>query len=388
MAMKAFRVQTIDKDTGSETWLTVQAFSEEEARDQVVQTGLLVGEIQVDQEPIEIESAIDKIYKKNKSSRRKKVLTVYLFVFVIVVVAAAFGYQKLSAWRQSERENKSLALLEKLEKQMEYSGMHLPPLPNEIEGQMPYPPTGEYDHPYVIETDYNEFDDFTTITLEFDELSITNSTDGFQFTRKFSISNLYIGTKRKYDPGSFTFSISLYEDIGRRINLLVDGARLSLGYSDYGTNRIDSIDLLRMVQANSVRGQISGRFEFEFTPQQMEALRDFASRFDPDSADEPAEERQPTGDIHVGADNGPPPISIDALLRSGDITLSPALVPARLYMRRAFFATKSTRQMDALMQAVTAYCESKTQEPVRQVFVIVGAKRVGTYTDGEWRPEQ
>jgi hypothetical protein len=153
------------------------------------------------------------------------------------------------------------------------------------------PPRQKYWHVYEIEEEYDRFDNHTAIHLRADVYEAQRRPEG-----SLSASYWYPGTTPSI-PETVSISFAIIHENWQfqqchHLRLLVDGRsmRLETTYDgDVITGNLvgemvfawlSAQDFLEIVNAEKVEVRLC-LMEFEFTPAQMEALRDLASRMQP-----------------------------------------------------------------------------------------------------------
>ena len=103
--MHEFEIQVIDKDTGTERWLTVSAASQEEAKEKVAKLGEIVGEARL----ITVASTASKPHSTDRNRRKyesdaKSALILAIIGFVICGPVTIFSW----FWSANIHRNASL----------------------------------------------------------------------------------------------------------------------------------------------------------------------------------------------------------------------------------------------------------------------------------------
>lgn len=160
-----------------------------------------------------------------------------------------------------------------------------------------YPSRVEFDHGYGITTEYDEFDDKTSMALKF-EREIKDLRAGEASNLEWCdlrIISYYDGKVRQDHPLLVTLMFTVKHDYGwkylecNRMTFLSEGKRYapSVVWDGDAKTSLEFLitsmpiaEFLAMIDVDQIRGKICND-EFEFSSQQVEAMIDFASRLAP-----------------------------------------------------------------------------------------------------------
>ncbi len=147
-------------------------------------------------------------------------------------------------------------------------------------------PQRTFNHSLAITSRYDEFEDRSSYRAELGEAVIDR--DAPIPTMTVSLNFGHAGKRLTESPRSFILSIGTAPQPDGGLIVLADGERLpfdtpinrgSMRY--WSTAIVPSKDLVTMLRADVVRCRLGG-WEFAFSDEQREAMRDFVTRLDPD----------------------------------------------------------------------------------------------------------
>jgi hypothetical protein len=160
-----------------------------------------------------------------------------------------------------------------------------------ILAQTDFPELKVYDHPFVIKSEYNKFKDGTTF-----KVIAGNVLAEDDLTVKLELVYFCQGQERKPIPPTGKVFFHLVSDSKEweflKVNdlaLVVDGERMPLKGDDHNREVMTGYvleflwydlpvrNLLKLAKAQTVEGQV-GIKEFELTPKQITAIKDYAAR--------------------------------------------------------------------------------------------------------------
>lgn len=157
-----------------------------------------------------------------------------------------------------------------------------------------FPPRGTYKHKKEIQTEYDRFKDTTYVRLRYLNVS-TGLTERISIVATYSYKGTTPSVPENINLGFFSYSKEWRFLRDRGFIVIADGERLDFGQAERVSSDIHrgsvsellavSMPLeafLKVVNASSLQIRL-GYYELPLAPDHYEALKDFASRIDPEN---------------------------------------------------------------------------------------------------------
>lgn len=238
-----FEVQTLDTATGAESWMPVEASSVDEAKARAMVAGKAVG----DARPVAVVHA-PPLRRRAWFGSIGTGIGIGIGVAIAIIAACV-----IFVWISQPDPTRQTPLVV------------FGSTPEQL-AEAPFPAKGKYRHRVVISDRYDKFDNWST-----------RSIDVGSGERSLGLFVLFEGKQLTKTPSTVALSLP---DGADSVAILADGVRVEVDESSFGTHSIATHDFVRMANAAAVDVRVGWK-EFRITPEEQQALRDFASRLTP-----------------------------------------------------------------------------------------------------------